>query len=99
MRRRLLNPSFSSLLQLILGRKTPSTRATEALERIWNEYPNGLLDLTEEKLLKLPPDAPGTAIGEQINNGKDAVTLEEGGTTLSYEDMENLRSEIFLQLK
>ena len=87
--------------------KTPSAKLTEQLERIWNEYPSGLLDLTEDLLLTQPPE--GIAFEEQ-----NVITLEEqngeeregpegavrdGSKALTREKMEELRSEIFVQLK
>jgi len=47
-------------------------------------------------LLALPPDAP--AVEDKLAEG-EKEKLQEGSKTISWEEMERLRSEIFLQLK
>lgn len=74
----------------------PDAKLTEQLERIWNEYPSGLLEITEQKLERLPPD-------ENANNpqeeGVDEAKKHDPFSMMTYEEMEKLRSEVFLQLK
>ncbi|WVQ82450.1 hypothetical protein IAT38_004579 [Cryptococcus sp. DSM 104549] len=50
----------------------------QQLERICNKSPNGMLDISEDKLARLPPD---------------------GDAMMEWEEMEKLRSEVFIQLK
>ncbi|WVQ94211.1 hypothetical protein IAU59_001289 [Kwoniella sp. CBS 9459] len=74
---------------------TTSDKLTEQLERVWNEYPNGLLDISEKKLEQLPPD--GLVVQDESKEidelkGRDATKMMES------EDMEKLRSEVFGQL-
>jgi hypothetical protein len=66
------------------------------LERIWNEYPDGLLDLTEAKLEQRPGEE--VAIKEKQQE-EEAVEMEDPSKMMTWEEMVHLRSEIFLQLK
>ncbi|OXC70635.1 hypothetical protein AYX13_00612 [Cryptococcus neoformans] len=75
--------------------ETPDAKLTEQLERIWNEYPKGLLGLTERKLERLHPD--DNAIKPQ-KEGVDEEKKRDPFSMMTYEEMEKLRSEIFLQL-
>lgn len=93
--------SFPSILfhrlltRVDLRRKAPELKLTERLERIWNEYPNGLLDLTEAQLEQRPPDEPAveeTKV-EVVDKERDPSSM------MDWEEMEQLRSDIFLQLK
>lgn len=79
-------------------RKTPETKLTERLERIWNEHPNGLLDLTEADLLAMPQNEP---ISQAEGDAGDKPEEEERyrGDLMTWEEMEKLRSEVFGQLK
>nr|XP_018266199.1 uncharacterized protein I303_00170 [Kwoniella dejecticola CBS 10117]OBR88357.1 hypothetical protein I303_00170 [Kwoniella dejecticola CBS 10117] len=75
--------------------KTTSDNLTEQLERVWNEYPNGLLDIKEEKLERLPPnDEAIQKIDEPTEKGKERDPFK----TMSRGDMDQLRSEVHEQL-
>lgn len=74
----------------------PGAKFTEQLERIWNEYPSGLLEVTEQKLERLPPNANANKPQEE---GVDEAKKRDPFSMMTYEEMEKLRSEIFLQLK
>jgi hypothetical protein len=64
------------------------------LERIWNEYPNGLLDLTEEGLETTSDyEPPEVEFDEKDEDAPDRSQI------MSWEAMEKLRSDIYLQLK
>ncbi|WWC90150.1 uncharacterized protein L201_005083 [Kwoniella dendrophila CBS 6074] len=76
------------------GRST-NDQLTERLERIWNEYPNGLLDISEERLERLPQD-------EDAIRKQDKETQEQKEKDpfqmMNRSDMEQLRSEVHDQL-
>lgn len=74
----------------------PDAKLTEQLERIWNEYPSGLLEVTEQKLERLPPNENAKKPQEE---GIDEAKKRDPFSMMTYEEMEKLRSEIFLQLK
>lgn len=74
----------------------PDAKLTEQLERIWNEYPSGLLEVTEQKLERLPPNENAKKPQEE---GVDEAKKRDPFSMMTYEEMEKLRSEIFLQLK
>ncbi|XAO24318.1 hypothetical protein I312_103116 [Cryptococcus bacillisporus CA1280] len=75
--------------------KMPDAKLTEQLERIWNEYPSGLLEVTEQKLERLPPNENAKKPQEE---GVDEAKKRDPFSMMTYEEMEKLRSEIFLQL-
>lgn len=73
-------------------RSKTDAQLTETLERIWNEYPNGLLDMTEEALATRPDYEAPQAV-EPVEEVPDRNQM------MSWEAMEKLRSDIYLQLK
>ncbi|KAL1409641.1 hypothetical protein Q8F55_003637 [Vanrija albida] len=78
--------------------KPPRTKRTEHLERIWNEYPAGLLDLSVDSLRAADPT---TTYGAEADAGdeKEADTgTRESGKLMSVEDMEALRSDVYTSL-
>jgi hypothetical protein len=76
--------------------KAPDVKLTQHLERIWAEYPGGLLDISEEELRKLDPEALAV---EVVKKEEHDEAIKDRNKILSSEDMEQLRSEMFLQLK
>ncbi|WVQ72980.1 hypothetical protein IAR50_002543 [Cryptococcus sp. DSM 104548] len=75
--------------------ETQEAELTAELERIWNEYPSGLLDLTEAKLESLPPNDiafKAKPEGQEVEKSRDVFKMME------FEEMERLRSEMFMQL-
>lgn len=90
-------PYVQGLAELTLS-KPPGAEFAEEVERLWTEYPEGLLDLTEDLLESLPPDdeaVPNSGL-EGAEGDKEAG---DPGQIMTAEDMEALRSEVFLQLK
>ncbi|WWC67271.1 uncharacterized protein I206_101179 [Kwoniella pini CBS 10737] len=75
--------------------KTASDILTEQLERIWNEYPNGLLDMSEEKLERLPPDEDSV---EKHDATEEKEKEQDPFKMMSRTDMDKLRSEVHEQL-
>ncbi|TYJ53708.1 hypothetical protein B9479_005675 [Cryptococcus floricola] len=77
---------------------------TSQLERIWNEYPSGLLDLSESKLASLPPDADAIAFQprprpEEGEGGEgEGEKKRDVFKMMDWDEMERLRSEMFMQL-
>ncbi|WVF66597.1 hypothetical protein IAT40_001337 [Kwoniella sp. CBS 6097] len=75
--------------------RTTNDKLTEQLGWVWNEYPNGLLDISEDKLEQSPAD--GLAVKNESKEvsddaGRDATKM------MDSEDMEKLRSDVFGQL-
>ncbi|OCF34830.1 hypothetical protein I316_03375 [Kwoniella heveanensis BCC8398] len=75
--------------------RTTNDKLTEQLERVWNEYPNGLLDISEDKLKQLPAD--GLAV-EDVSKQGGEVVQRDTTKMMESEDMEQLRSEVYGQL-
>ncbi|WVR03136.1 hypothetical protein IAU60_000126 [Kwoniella sp. DSM 27419] len=75
--------------------KKTDDQLTEQLERIWNEYPGGLLDISEETLAALP--AEGTATEDATQNDT-APSQRDTSKMMEHEAMEGLRTEVFGQL-
>nr|XP_019048246.1 hypothetical protein I302_02014 [Kwoniella bestiolae CBS 10118]OCF27176.1 hypothetical protein I302_02014 [Kwoniella bestiolae CBS 10118] len=75
--------------------RTTNDKLTEQLERIWNEYPNGLLDISEEKLERLPPDADAVKKEERK---EDQEEERDPFKMMSRGDMDQLRIEVHEQL-
>ncbi|TXT06043.1 hypothetical protein VHUM_03516 [Vanrija humicola] len=76
--------------------KPPRVKRTEHLERIWNEYPAGLLDLTVDGLRAADPTT--TYGDEQADKEETEAAAHESGKLMSVEDMEALRTEVFSNL-
>lgn len=83
-------------MELTVCSRSISTKITENVERIWNEFPGGLLDVTEAALFDLPLD--DTASGNKVDTPED-LTNRHSSKMLDWEEMEKLRSEIYTQLK
>ncbi|WVQ78630.1 hypothetical protein IAT38_000717 [Cryptococcus sp. DSM 104549] len=67
----------------------------QQLERIWNEFPNGMLDISEDKLGRLPPDGDAVKVEDQT---EEKVKQRDPNKMMEWEEMEKLRSEVFIQL-
>lgn len=79
-----------------MASKTPDTKFTEALGRIWNEYPGGMLDITEESIMSKDLDALAVEQSEpEAVNGTEVTK----GDIMAWEDMEKLRQDVLFQLK
>ncbi|ORY27358.1 subunit 17 of mediator complex-domain-containing protein [Naematelia encephala] len=76
--------------------KTPQVRLTEQLARIWDEIPNGLLDLTEEKLLNSPQD--DLVVNEKKTKESDQSEKVGDEKMLDTEGMAQMRIELSTQL-
>ncbi|WWD22729.1 hypothetical protein CI109_107222 [Kwoniella shandongensis] len=72
-----------------------SDKLTEQLERVWNEYPNGLLDVTEEKLGQLLHEDDAI---KPVEEDKLEEKTRDGSKAMEWDEMDKLRSEIYLQL-
>ncbi|KAK8844717.1 hypothetical protein IAR55_006567 [Kwoniella newhampshirensis] len=75
--------------------RSVNEKLTEQLETVWNEYPNGFRDITEEALHRKPPEEVAiTPRGERKaeEKGRDVSRM------MSWDDMEKLRSDLYLQL-
>ena len=77
-------------------RKSTSTTRTEELSRIWAEYPNGILDLTEAKLEGLDLKAEAVEVKE---DEEEIEELHDRSQLMAYQDMQKLRDMLFDQLK
>ncbi|KAK4686555.1 hypothetical protein P7C73_g3572, partial [Tremellales sp. Uapishka_1] len=75
--------------------KTPDAKLTEQLERIWNEYPDGLLDITEDKLVAHPDRVVESEKKELV---KDEERPHDRSEIMPWDEMEKLRSEIYMSL-
>lgn len=80
------------------SRKPAGAEFADEVERLWTEYPDGLLDITEGQLEALPAE------DEAVKKPRDEVVDKEEeerdpGRLMTAEEMEALRSEVFLQLK
>jgi hypothetical protein len=78
--------------------KPPAADFSEQVARLWTEYPEGLLDITEDQLSSL--------IADDVAVPKPDADVVQGERAAGYptqlmtaEEMEALRSEVFLQLK
>jgi hypothetical protein len=80
------------------SRKPAGAEFADEVERLWTEYPDGLLDITEDQLEALPAD--NEAVKKPEDEGVDKEEEErDPGRLMTAEEMEALRSEVFLQLK
>ncbi|ORX35038.1 subunit 17 of mediator complex-domain-containing protein [Kockovaella imperatae] len=75
--------------------RTEADDLNETLARIWTEYPEGLLDLTEANLEKKPLDEP--AVDEEPEDGMDVDSKDPAGL-MKWEDMVKLRESVGMQL-
>jgi len=66
------------------------------LNRIWEEYPNGILDLTEAKLEGLDLRAEAIDVKEEE---QDEEEPHDRSQLMTYHDMQKLRDVLFDQLK
>lgn len=87
--------SSKSYIELILHSLTRDKSFEEALERIWNEYPGGLSNLTEEELL-IKEDGD---LAEPVKDVEEVESAPEEQGTMKPEEMEAVRSDIFVKLK
>ncbi|OCF60104.1 hypothetical protein L486_02781 [Kwoniella mangroviensis CBS 10435] len=75
--------------------KITTDRLTEQLERVWNEYPNGLLDINEERLEKLSSDEHAV---KKEESKEDQETERDPSKMMSRGEMDELRTEVHEQL-
>ncbi|WWC97517.1 hypothetical protein V866_004401 [Kwoniella sp. B9012] len=75
--------------------KITTDKLTEQLERVWNEYPNGLLDINEKRLERLPPDEDAVEKEESKENPEKE---RDSFRMMSRGDMDQLRTEVHEQL-
>ncbi|GMK54229.1 hypothetical protein CspeluHIS016_0108150 [Cutaneotrichosporon spelunceum] len=75
--------------------KTPQTKATEELNRIWSLYPGGMPELREADLRAADPS---TEYKEEEKAEEKTSDAREAGTLMSPEEMEDLRSNIVQDL-
>nr|ODO00482.1 hypothetical protein L204_02476 [Cryptococcus depauperatus CBS 7855] len=68
--------------------KTSNAILSEQLGRVWDEYPNGLLDLTEEKIESLSPEEDAV---ETKNEIKVEEKRRDPSKMMKWEEMEQLR--------
>jgi hypothetical protein len=66
------------------------------LERIWNEYPDGLLNVTEDGLSGFDPNALAVTPGD---TAEVEIKPRDKNKLMGQEEMEQLRSDMFQQLK
>ena len=77
-------------------RKTTADELTETLTRIWNELPDGMLDLTEDNLEAKPLDEPAVELGNEEESSNDA---RDPSGLMQWDDMVKLRETVGVQLK
>lgn len=65
--------------------------------RIWDEYPNGIIDLKESKLAGLAPDAPAIEVKETPEEEEEDT--HDRSQLMTYQEMQKLRDVLFDQLK
>ncbi|WVQ84863.1 hypothetical protein IAT38_007026 [Cryptococcus sp. DSM 104549] len=70
-------------------------KLNQQLERIWNEYPNGMLDISEDKLARLPPNDDAVKLEDRTT---EEAKQRNPNKMMEWDVMEKLRSEVFLQL-
>jgi hypothetical protein len=78
--------------------KSTSTALAEKLKRVWDEYPNGIIDLTESKLEGLDPAAPAIEAKESEEEDEEEEPHDRSQLMI-YHDMQKLRDALFDQLK
>jgi hypothetical protein len=80
----------------LIGRQLPEAKLTETLGRIWAEYPNGMLDISEDALAEKDPDAPAV---EERKPSTEVAATKAKEDIMSAEDMTQMRETILAQLK
>lgn len=78
------------------ARDSSDNRLTERLGRIWDEYPNGLFDLTDARLASLDPEA--RAIEDSVEPEEDEEEFDRS-KAMTYHDMQRVRDSLCDQLK
>lgn len=81
---------------MLTCRRDPESRLTEMLGRIWQEYPGGMLDITEEELERREVDENDT---EDHTEKPSIDKQDDKGMIMSFEDMTQMRETILAQLK
>ena len=77
-------------------RQLPEVKLTDTLGRIWAEYPNGMLDISEDALAQKDLDAPAV---EESKPSTGVETVKSKEDIMSAEDMAQMRDTILAQLK
>ena len=77
-------------------RQLPEVKLTETLGRIWAEYPNGMLDISEDALSQKDLGAPAV---EESKPSTEMETAKGKGDIMSAEDMAQMRETILAQIK
>ena len=80
----------------LIHRHHPEVKLSQTLGRIWDEYPRGMLDISEDELANKEPDAPAVETAETHNEVEEA---KEPGIMMTFEEMRLLRDTITGQLK
>lgn len=78
--------------------KLPGHDLAEQLGRIWHEYPEGLLDVTEAKLAALPAGDAAYTAPEEADKDKDG-DVRVSGQALTHEEMHEIRTKVQDELK
>lgn len=86
-----------TLFSALNSRKPLGADFSDQVERLWAEYPEGLLDITEEQLSQLHGE--DNAVIQPEEAVEEDKPERETSQIMSAADMETLRSEVFLQLK
>lgn len=63
---------------------------------MWDEYPNGLLDLTEARIAGLDPEARAV---EEAGEAEEDEEEFDRSKPMAYQDMQKVRDELCDQLK
>lgn len=79
--------------------KAPGDDLADDLRRIWHEYPDGLLDLTEDKLAALSPDELAYEPPDAVPDEDKGSDVPVQGKALSWEEMSELRRKVQDDLK
>lgn len=90
------NRECKVMLRELTSRDSSDNRLTEKLGRIWDEYPNGLLEVTEAKLSQLDP--AGRAVEEQEEHEMEDEEVDRS-KPMPYHEMQRLREGLADQLK
>lgn len=78
-------------------RDSSDNRSTERLGRIWDEYPNGLLELTDAGVGEQDPAAQ--AVQEHEEHEEEEEEGADRSKPMPYHEMQRLREGLADQLK
>lgn len=81
---------------VLTSRDGSDNHVTEQLGRIWDDYPNGLLDLTDAKVAELDSTAPAVEALEVHDEEEEEMDRSK---LMPFHEMSRLRDSLFDQLK